>query len=255
MKLISWNVNGIRACVKKGLLPFMEREKADVYSFQETKIQEKQLTLDLINPMAYHSVWDFAQRPGYSGVVTYSKEKPVQEKIGLGVEGYDHEGRIVATEFKDFILLNVYVPNGGMGDHRVKFKMDYYDHMLDVLERYRKAGKNVVITGDFNTAHTEIDLARPQENVNVSGFLPIERAWMDKFVSHGYVDVFRHFNPDVRDAYTWWSFRTAARKRNVGWRIDYFFVNKEFLSSVKSARILADVEGSDHCPVELVLAL
>ncbi|MBT5517109.1 exodeoxyribonuclease III, partial [Candidatus Peregrinibacteria bacterium] len=149
--------------------------------------------------------------------------------------------------------VNVYIPNGGRGDHRIEYKLNYYDEMLDLLEKRRAAGENLVICGDFNTAHTEIDLARPRANVNVTGFLPVERAWLDKFVGAGYVDTFRHLNPETTGAYSWWSYRSAARKRNVGWRIDYFYVNEEFMDKVKNSEIMAEVEGSDHCPLELNL--
>lgn len=251
MKVICWNVNGLRAVWKKGFLDFLERESPDVLCVQETKMQEAQVTQELLNPLGYFSTWAFAERAGYSGVATFSKVKPRSVQIELGGGRHDHEGRLVLTEFDDFTLVNVYIPNGGMGDHRVEFKLNYYDEMLDFLERLRAEGRNLVICGDFNTAHHEIDLARPQDNVTVSGFLPVERAWLDKFTAAGYVDMFRHLHPDARDAYTWWSFRTAARARNVGWRIDYFFANAEFADRVKRCEHLADVEGSDHCPLML----
>ena len=253
MKLLCWNVNGIRAVMKKDFLPFLEAEDADVLCIQESKIQEKQLTPELINPLGYYSTWAFAEQAGYSGVTTFSKVKPKSVQIELQNGRHDNEGRLVLTEFEGFTLVNVYIPNGGRGDHRIEYKLDYYDEMLDMLERLRKAGHNLVICGDFNTAHTEIDLARPKENEDVTGFLPVERAWLDKFVAAGYVDTFRHFNPDVRDKYTWWSYRSGARPRNIGWRIDYFFVNEEFLPKVKRAEILDQVMGSDHCPLLLEL--
>ena len=251
MKVICWNVNGLRAVWKKGFLDFLEREMPDVLCVQETKMQSGQVTQELLNPLGYFSHWAFAERAGYSGVATFSQEKPRSVQIELGGGRHDSEGRLVLTEFDEFTLVNVYIPNGGMGDHRVEYKLNYYDEMLDMLERLRKEGRFLIICGDFNTAHTEMDLARPQDNVNVSGFLPVERAWMDRFIEAGYVDMFRHLHPDARDAYTWWSFRTAARKRNVGWRIDYFFVNKEFAHRVKRCEHLDDVEGSDHCPLML----
>ncbi|MBU0981103.1 exodeoxyribonuclease III [Patescibacteria group bacterium] len=251
MKIISWNVNGIRAVMNKGFLDFLEEKDPDILCVQETKISPSQLTQELINPLGYYSQWNSAQRPGYSGTATFSKEKPLSVSKGLGEERFDTEGRCLLTEFPGFMLVNLYIPNGGQGTNRLKFKMDYYDALLEFLEEMRKNGRNLVICGDINTAHNEIDLARPLENQNVSGFLPIERAWMDKFLGAGYVDVFRHLNPGAPDNYTWWSYRTAARERNVGWRIDYFFVNEEFVDSVKSAEILRDVIGSDHCPVQI----
>ncbi|OGJ46074.1 exodeoxyribonuclease III [Candidatus Peregrinibacteria bacterium RIFCSPLOWO2_02_FULL_48_14] len=251
MKIISWNVNGIRAVQKKGFLDLLERESPDALCVQETKISPTQITQELQNPAGYYSQWVSANRPGYSGVATFSKQKPLHVQKELGNGRHDSEGRLLLTEFPNFVLVNVYIPNGGLGDHRIQYKLDYYDEMLDFLERLRAKGKNLVICGDINTAHEEIDLARPKENENVTGFLPVERAWLDKFIAAGYVDTFRHFHPEEFDAYTWWSYRSGARVRNVGWRIDYFFVNKEFLPHVKKAWILSEVGGSDHCPIGL----
>ncbi len=235
----------------KGFLEFIEDADPDVLCIQETKIQEKQLTQELRNPLGYFSEWSFADRAGYSGTATFSKVKAGRVVKELDREGFGHEGRLLLTEFDDFVLVNVYIPNGGRGPDLVKFKLDFYDEMLEMLEKLRAEGKNVIVCGDFNTAHKPVDLARPRENENVTGFLPIERAWLDKFVAAGYVDVFRELNPDAIDSYTWWSYRSGARERNVGWRIDYFFVNKEFLPRVKKAWILSDVHGSDHCPIGL----
>lgn len=237
----------------KGFLDFLEKEDPDILCVQETKIKDGQLTQELLNPLGYYSVWAHADRAGYSGVATFSKQKPKSTQIELGSHAHDGEGRLIVTEFDKLSLVNVYIPNGGRGPDRVKFKLDYYDEMLDMLERRRKAGENVVVCGDFNTAHKEVDLARPKENENVTGFLPVERAWMDKFTEMGWVDTFRHLHPETYDAYTWWSYRSGARERNVGWRIDYFFVNEEFAGHVKKAEILSDVTGSDHCPILLEL--
>jgi exodeoxyribonuclease-3 len=260
MKIICWNVNGIRAAMRKGFLDFMEREDPDILCIQENKIQPHQLTQELRNPLGYFSEWACAERPGYSGVTTFSKEKVqhVQLELGNGNGAHDGEGRMVLTEHETedgspFTLLNFYIPNGGQGDHRIEFKLNYYDELLDFVQRLRKEGKNLVICGDFNTAHTEIDLARPKDNENVTGFLPVERAWLDKFTEAGYVDVWRNKYPEARNVYTWWSYRSAARQRNVGWRIDYFFVNEEFLPAIKRCEILTEVEGSDHCPLMLEL--
>jgi exodeoxyribonuclease-3 len=249
MKILCWNVNGIRAVLNKGFLDLLEVEKPDVLCVQETKIQAHQLTQEMLNPAGYYSEWVSAQQAGYSGVATFSREKPLAVQKELGGGRHDDEGRLLMTEFENFVLVNVYIPNGGRGDHRIEYKLNYYDEMLDFLERLRKAGKNVIICGDFNTAHTEIDLAHPKANENVTGFLPVERAWISKFIAAGYVDTFRHFHPGVPEQYTWWSYRTAARKRNIGWRIDYFFVNEEFMPHVKNAFILGHIEGSDHCPI------
>ncbi len=259
MKLLCFNVNGIRAVWNKGFLDFMEREDPDVLCVQETKIQPQQLTQELQNPLGYYSEWASAGRAGYSGVATYSKEKAKWMQKELGNGRHDGEGRLLLTEFEvpgvagGVTVVNVYIPNGGQGDHRVAFKLDYYDEMLDFLQRLRKEGKNLVICGDFNTAHTPIDLARPEENVGITGFLPVERAWLDKFMAAGYVDTFRALNPEAHEAYTWWSYRTAARQRNVGWRIDYFFVNEELMPHVKKSWMLSDVGGSDHCPIGLII--
>ena len=255
MKILCWNVNGIRAVMKKGFLDFLEEEGADALCLQETKIKEGQLTQEMMNPLGYFSNWAHAEKAGYSGVATFSKERPEAVQVELGNGRHDGEGRLVMTEFEDFVLVNVYIPNGGRGEDRIKFKLDYYDEMLDMLEKLRKAGKNVVVCGDFNTAHNPIDLARPRENEKNTGFLPVERAWLDKFTKAGWVDVFRHLHPETYDAYTWWSFRSGARERNVGWRIDYFFVNEEMLDKVKKAWILSDVMGSDHCPIGLELGI
>lgn len=257
MKLLCFNVNGIRAVWTKGFVDFVEREAPDVLCVQETKIRPEQLTQELQNPLGYYSEWVSADRPGYSGVATFSREKAVRVQKELGNGRHDGEGRLLLTEYEvpgipgGVTVVNLYIPNGGQGDHRIAYKLDYYDELLDFLERLRKSGKNLVICGDFNTAHKEIDLARPAENEMVTGFLPVERAWLDRFIAAGYVDTFRELNPDVRDAYTWWSYRSAARERNVGWRIDYFFVNEEFLPHVKKAWILSDATGSDHCPIGL----
>lgn len=257
MKLICWNVNGLRAVMKKGFLDFVEKEAPDVLCLQETKIKEDQVTEEMRHLGGFNgffSHWAFAERPGYSGVVTYSKTAPKQVQVELKNGKHDDEGRLILTEFEDFTLVNVYIPNGGQGDHRIEYKLNYYDEMLDFLEKLRKKQPNLVICGDFNTAHTEIDLARPKENEDVTGFLPVERAWIDKFISLGYVDTFRTLHPEARDSYTWWSFRTAARKRNVGWRIDYFFVTEALLPRVKRSELMTDIMGSDHCPLMLELA-
>lgn len=255
MKIICWNVNGVRAVWKKGIVDFMKKEDADLFCIQENKIQEDQLTDELTMPLDYKSEWVCAEKKGYSGVTNYYKKAPkhIQRELGNGTGKHDGEGRMVIFEYEEFTLVNVYIPNGGQGDHRIEFKLNYYDEMLDYFEKLRKEGHNLVICGDFNTAHHPIDLARPEQNENVTGFLPVERAWLDKFTAAGYVDVWRHFNPNTPNVYTWWSYRAGARQRNVGWRIDYFFVNEEFLDKVKNIEVLSEVMGSDHCPLRLEL--
>ena len=225
MILISWNVNGIRAVEKKGFVEWVEGCGADILCLQETKAHKEQLSDKLLDIDSYNSYWSSGERKGYSGVATYSKTIPDKYETGFGGdEKFDREGRILATFFGDIVLLNIYFPNGQKDDERLQYKLDFYDTTLDYCENLRKEGKSLIICGDYNTAHNEIDLARPNENVNVSGFLRIERDWMDKFESFGYVDTFRELHPDTAEAYSWWSYRTAARSRNVGWRLDYFYI-------------------------------
>ncbi|MBN2603186.1 MAG: exodeoxyribonuclease III [Candidatus Thermoplasmatota archaeon] len=246
--MLSWNVNGIRAANKKGLFQWFQIEKPDILCLQEIKATPEQVPSNLKNTQGYHIFWNPAERKGYSGVVTYTKEKPLQIKTGFGIKRFDSEGRLIMIEFPDFVLFNVYFPNGKKNQDRLDFKLDFYDTFLGFADNLKAEGKNIVVCGDFNTAHKEIDLARPKENEKVSGFLPVERAWIDTFIDHGYVDTFRHFNKE-KGQYSWWDIKTRARERNVGWRIDYFYVNKEFLPNVKNAFIIQEVMGSDHCPI------
>ena len=252
MKLISWNVNGLRAAWKKGFPDFIASERADILCVQETKIQADQLTVEMRQPHGYHSYWHAAEKKGYSGVVTYTESAPVEVGTAFGSPTLDREGRIVHTEFPLFHLLNVYFPNGGMGPERLAYKLRFYDEFLGLSEALRRRGKGVVVCGDVNTAHTEIDLARPKENEKTSGFMPIEREWVSKFIAHGYHDSFRLFTQEPGH-YTWWDLKTGARARNIGWRIDYFFVSAELRDRVKAAGILPHIQGSDHCPITLVL--
>ena len=251
-KLLSWNVNGIRAVERKGFLDWLKRESPDVLCVQETKAHPGQLSPHLLNPPGYHVFWNAALKKGYSGVATFTKEKPVVTKTGFDAPRFDQEGRVLQTEFPNFTLLNIYFPNGKASLERLQFKMGFYEEALKYFERLRKKGKKLVITGDVNTAHQPIDLKRPKENEDVSGFLPIERAWMDKFVSRGYLDTLRIFNQEA-DQYTWWDLKTGARDRNVGWRIDYFFISEDLRSHLKDAFIMPDVMGSDHCPIGILL--
>lgn len=248
MRILSWNVNGIRANAKKGFFEWMAKENADIVCLQETKAEPSQLTEDFIKPKGYVSYWASAQKKGYSGVAIYSKKEPKSVTVGIGIKEFDSEGRILLADFDDFFLYNIYFPNGGAGNKRVPFKMDFYDAFLKHAERFRKMGKKIIITGDVNTAHTEIDLARPKENEKNTGFLPEEREWVSKFIKCGYVDTFRHMHKEPGH-YTWWDYKTGARARDVGWRIDYFFVSENLLPNLKKAFILKDVLGSDHCPV------
>lgn len=249
LRLLSWNVNGIRAVYKKGFVDWFLKENPDILCLQETKASPEQLSDDLLNINGYKSYFSSSKiKKGYSGVAIYTKQEPIKVEHGFGIPKFDDEGRIVIAEFKEFVLINIYYPNGKASEERLKYKMDFYDAFLQYAEALKSKDKKLVICGDVNTAHKEIDLARPKENEKVSGFLPIEREWMDKFFAHGYVDTFRMFN-DQPEQYTWWDMQTRARDRNVGWRIDYFFISDNFKKNVKDAFILPDVMGSDHCPV------
>lgn len=257
MKLISWNVNGLRAVHRKELfLPFVEKENPDILLLQEVKANENQLSEEAKNIPGYFSYFSCPkEKKGYSGVGLYTKIKPkkiIFSMNGAGDEDEHHEeGRMIAAHFDDFILFNVYFPNGGGGPVRLKYKLDFYDEFLAHIEKLRKNGERIIFAGDINTAHEEIDLARPKENEKNTGFLPEERAWLDEVVASGYIDTFRHFHPEQRDAYTYWDMKTAARDRNVGWRLDYFFTSQNLAPRLTSAGILASVYGSDHCPITL----
>ena len=248
LKILSWNVNGIRAAQKKGFLDWLEKEKPDVLCVQETKAHIEQLSKDLINPDGYKTYWSSGERKGYSGVATFTKIEPKDVQTGFSVKKYDSEGRILITDYDDFILFNIYFPNGQRDEERLNYKLGFYDEFLKYVDKLKDKGKKIIVCGDVNTAHCEIDLARPKENQDTSGFLPIERKWMDKFVEHGYIDTFRHF---VKEGghYTYWDPITRARERNVGWRIDYFFITPNLLKNLKKAFIMPDVMGSDHCPL------
>jgi exodeoxyribonuclease-3 len=255
LKILSWNVNGIRAVHKKGFLDWFKNENPDILCLQETKAHPEQLSDELLNVPGYKSYFSSSiVKKGYSGVAIYTKNEPFKVEHGFGIKKFDDEGRIVIAEFKDFVLMNIYYPNGKASEERLKYKMDFYDAFLDYSNKLVKKGKKLIICGDVNTAHKEIDIARPKENENVSGFLKIERDWMDRFVSDGYVDTFRIFNQEP-EQYTWWDLVTRARERNVGWRIDYFFVSNNFKNNVTNAFIMQDVMGSDHCPVGIELSL
>lgn len=252
MKIYSWNVNGIRAVQKKGFVDWVKKEQPDILCIQETKANVDQLDEEIVNIDGYYSYFSSAERKGYSGVATYSKLKPLSIKYGIGIDRFDSEGRFLITEYPEFILFNIYFPNGQKDDERLKYKMEFYDALLDYCNELKSQGKKLIISGDYNTAHREIDLKNPKSNEKKSGFLPIERAWIDKFISHGYVDTFRHFQGD-EVKYSWWSYRFKAREKGVGWRIDYHFVSDNLIDDLKGAEILDDVMGSDHCPVAIYL--
>ena len=252
MKLISWNVNGIRAAVKKGFLDYLDQEQPDILCIQESKAHKEQLSSGILKDHGYCTYWHSGVKKGYSGVATFCKEEPLFIQEGLGIEKYDVEGRVLLTEHKDFLLYNIYFPNGQKDETRLKYKLDFYDDLLPIINDQVESGNNVIVTGDWNTAHHSIDLARPKENINTSGFMLVEREKLDIYVEEGWVDTFRLFHEEG-ERYSWWTYRFGARDRNVGWRIDYFFVNEGMADLCIDADIHHDVFGSDHCPVSLVL--
>lgn len=254
MKILSWNINGIRAWFKKGMLDWVIQYDPDIFCFQETKAHPEQLPEELKNIDGYFSYFSSSEmKKGYSGVAVYTKIKPKKIEYGMGIEKFDKEGRLLVLYFKNFVLINCYFPNGGMGPHRLEYKLEFYDSFLEYINKLKSKGHNVVFCGDVNTAHKEIDLARPKENEEHTGFLPIEREWLDEVINNGFTDVFRYFYPEKLDTYTYWDMKTRARERNVGWRIDYFFVNSGFVKQVKGFQTLDNVFGSDHCPIVLEL--
>ncbi|MGD2278468.1 MAG: exodeoxyribonuclease III [Candidatus Omnitrophota bacterium] len=250
MRILSWNVNGIRSATEKGFLRWLKKDRPDILCLQETKAQPGQLSASLTSPKGYTTYWNSPERKGYAGVAVYSKKEPVSVENDFSVKTFNTEGRALILDYKDFVLINVYFPNGRMGSGRLEYKLEFYDRFLKFVDGIKK--RELVICGDFNTAHREIDLARPEENEMFSGFLPVEREWMDKFVSHGYVDTFREFSKEG-GKYSYWDYKSKARQRNIGWRIDYFFVTGKMLPRVKDAFIMPGVQGSDHCPVGIAL--
>ncbi|WP_028574488.1 exodeoxyribonuclease III [Desulfonatronovibrio hydrogenovorans] len=254
MIIHSWNVNGFRAVVGKGFWDWFQQSDSDVVCLQETKARLDQLEERDRSIPGYDMAWNPSRaKQGYSGVASFFRVKPLKISTGLPEDRFQGEGRLICMEYEDFHLLNVYFPNGQMNEERLKFKLDYYDSFLNYAEELRKS-KPIVVCGDFNTAHKEIDLKNPKANQDRSGFLPIERQWLDRFISHGYVDTFRMFNQEP-DQYTWWTYRFGARSRNAGWRIDYFFVSEELKSKVLRSWIEPGVKGSDHCPIGLELEM
>lgn len=252
MKIISWNVNGIRAVHNKGFVEWITQESPDILCLQETKADLSQFPKTVVEHEHYKCFSSSAEKKGYSGVATLSREKFLDTKK-MEIQEYDSEGRVLIHELSDFFLVNCYFPNSSRDHKRLPFKIRFCDDILERLQALRKK-KPVIITGDFNVAHKEIDLANPKTNTKNAGFLPEERAWVDRFTSLGWVDIFRHLHPDLEGAYTWWSqMNPSIRERNIGWRLDYFFVSPELVPRVERAEILCNVRGSDHCPVSLVL--
>ena len=254
MKLISWNVNGIRAATKKGFLDYLTQEEPDILCIQESKAHKEQLSTEILNDHGYYTYWHSGIRRGYSGVATFCKKEPLYVQEGLGIKKYDDEGRVLLTEHEDFLLYNIYFPNGQKDETRLKYKLDFYNDLLPIINDQVESGNNVIVTGDWNTAHQSIDLARPKDNLKTSGFMPIEREKLDEYIASGWVDTFRLFHNEP-DRYSWWTYRFGARQRNVGWRIDYFFVNNGMSEMCLDADIHPDILGSDHCPVSLILDL
>jgi exodeoxyribonuclease-3 len=250
-KLISWNVNGLRACVKKGFVEYFKQVNADIFCIQESKLQEGQIDLDL---EGYYSYWNYAEKKGYSGTTVFTKEEPLNVKIGMGIEEHDNEGRVITLEFNEFYLVNVYTPNSKQGLERIDYRMVWED----VFRRYLKSleeNKPVIVCGDLNVAHNEIDLKNPKSNRKNAGFSDEERGKIAELLDAGFIDTYRYFYPDKEEAYSWWSYRFNARANNAGWRIDYFLVSESLKDKLEDAKIYMEVMGSDHCPVELVIEL
>ena len=248
-KLISWNVNGLRACVEKGFRGFFQEADADIFCLQETKLQEGQIALDL---PGYHQYWNYAEKKGYSGTAIFTKQKPLSVSYGLGIEKHDHEGRVITLEFEHFYMITVYTPNSQDELRRLDYRMEWEDDFLSYLKKL-EMNKPVIICGDMNVAHKEIDLKNPKTNRKNAGFTDEERNKFTALLDAGFTDTFRYFYPDLKAAYSWWSYRFKAREKNAGWRIDYFLVSASLNTSLKDALIYKDILGSDHCPVGLII--
>lgn len=255
MRIISWNVNGIRAVYKKNLLPFVAKANADILCLQETKAHRDQVEPEAQSLGYSNAYWSSAQRRGYSGVATFCRKEPLTVKTGIDIPEYEREGRFVITEHPDFLLYNIYFPNGGSGDERHQFKQTFLSDLLKNLELELKRGREIIVVGDYNIAHRPIDIYDPVRLAKESGFLPEERAWMDAFFALGFIDTFRYFNKDVAGRYSWWSYREFARTANRGWRIDYISVSKGLEKYLERADVWDRVEGSDHCPVMVDLKI
>lgn len=252
MKIITWNVNGIRAVLGKGALDWAFAQQPDLLCLQEVKAREEQLLAEHKASLRYPYYWNAAQRPGYSGVATFCKNNVSEVVFGLGEKRFDEEGRVLQTVLQDVRVFNIYFPNGQRGLDRVQFKLDFYARLLELCNDLHQKGEKVILTGDFNTAHQPIDLKNPKANETTSGFLPEERAWVQKFLDHGFVDIYRALYPD-QVQYSWWTYRLNARARGIGWRLDYFLISKSLVPRVVDTIIHDSIPGSDHCPVELLL--
>ncbi len=250
LEILSWNVNGLRAVMKKGFIDFLSSENPDIICLQETKTSEA--PIELYQADSYRMYFASGEKKGYSGVAILTKEKPLSVEKGFGGTRFDGEGRTLIADYGKFVLMNIYFPNGKASKERLDYKMGFYDAFLDYADSLRAQGRKIIVCGDVNTAHEERDIARPKENSKVSGFLPDERAWMDRLEAHGYVDTFRMFNQEGSH-YTFWDMVTGARARNVGWRIDYFYVSDDLKNDVNDAFIMPEVMGSDHCPIGIKL--
>ena len=252
MKITTWNVNGYRAILRKNALDWVSDVDPDVLCLQEIKVNLDQIDDEEASIDGYKGIWNPAERKGYSGTASFYKQDPVSHEIGLGIEKFDNEGRVIRFKYPDFYLYNIYFPNGGEGNKRVPFKLEFYEALLDICNRLHANGENIIITGDFNTAHNEIDLANPKENQKNTGFLPEEREWIDRYLAHGFKDAFRELYPE-KQIYTWWTYRFNSRARDIGWRLDYYLVSKNLMQRVEDVVIHGDILGSDHCPVSLIL--
>lgn len=257
MKIITWNVNGLRAAAKKGALDWIAAQGADAVCLQEIKAYSDQLEPEHAGVIAgYHAIWNPAERPGYSGVLTLTSQPPLQVQLGLNIPEFDCEGRVVVTRHEyggsTILLFNIYFPNGKRDHGRLSYKLNFYAQLLDICDQLHASGERIILCGDFNTAHCEIDLRHPKANANTSGFLPEEREWVSRYLNHGFQDAYRVLYPD-RVEYTWWTYRLGAREKNVGWRIDYYLVSEALIPFVDDVVTHSGVYGSDHCPVELRL--
>ena len=253
MKIISWNVNGIRACGQKGFLNFVKKQDPDILCIQENKCHPEDADPELVKPLKRLSYWSFADKKGYSGTTTYVKKPALKVQYGIGIKKFDHEGRFVITEHKKFNLFNVYFPNGSQTEQRHLFKQEFLKRFSEYLKRLIKKGQSLIVLGDYNVAYMDIDVFDPKGLKNTSGFLPEERKWLENFLKMGFIDVYRHFYPTQKEAYTWWSYREKARENDRGWRIDHICLTQDLLKKVKSVKILKNQMGSDHCPVMMEL--
>ncbi|WP_457743804.1 exodeoxyribonuclease III [Sulfurimonas sp.] len=254
IEIISWNVNGIRAVANKEALKWIDERETDVLCLQEIKAQQEQVPNNLFEKEFTEITINSGERKGYSGTATFSMLKSDYHSSCNSIDTM-HEGRIVETHYEDIVLFNVYFPNGQKDEVRLAYKMKFYDDFLAYCEKLREEGKSIIVCGDVNTAHREIDLKNPKANAKISGFLPVEREWIYKFLDHGYIDTFRYVHGDLEDKYSWWSYRSNARMKNVGWRIDYFFISEDLAENLEDAFILDYIEGSDHCPIGIKISL